>query len=295
MLFGLQMFPTDYSMTPIELGEAAEARDFESVLFPEHTHIPVSRETAWPTGGELPQEYSHALDPFVAMSAVAATTARLRVGTAICLVAQRDPISLAKQVASLDHLSGGRVLLGVGAGWNLEEMRNHGTDPESRWRLVRERVEAMTAIWTQDDACYHGKLVDFDPIWAWPKPVQRPRPPVLVGGGGPGVLDRVLNYGDEWMPFRDGSDDWSSPEFRADVVEEFDGWLAERIQDLQRRAADRGRGPVPVTLFNAKAHPGAIDRYAAMGVHRCIFWLPSLTRDSLLPRIDHIVKECVNR
>src|SRR3954471_13443147 len=182
-------------MRPVDLGRAAEERGFESVFFPEHSHIPVSRDTPWPTGGDLPLEYSHALDPFVAMTAVAATTANLRIGTAICLVAQRDPIILAKQIASLDHLSGGRFLFGVGAGWNVEEMRNHGTDPATRWKLVRERVEAMTAIWTRDQASYHGDLVDFDPIWSWPKPAQRPRPPVLVGGGGPTVLKRVLSYG----------------------------------------------------------------------------------------------------
>ena len=294
MLFGLQMFPTDYSMSPVELGGAAEARGFESVFFPEHSHIPVSRDTPWPTGGDLPLEYSHALDPFVALAAVAATTSRIRVGTAICLVAQRDPITLAKQIASLDFLSGGRFLFGVGAGWNVEEMRNHGTEPGTRWRLVRERVEAMTAIWTMEAAAYHGALVDFDPIWSWPKPVQSPRPPVLVGGGGPRVLDRVLAYGDEWMPFRDGSDDWSSPDFQTDAPDEFDRSLSSRIAELQRLAAERDRAPIPVTLFNAKAHPAAIERYAAMGIDRCIFWLPSEPAEALLPRIDYITKECVN-
>lgn len=295
MLFGLQMFPTDYSMSPVDLGLAAEERGFESVFFPEHSHIPVSRDTPWPTGGDLPLEYSHALDPFVALTAVAATTSRLRIGTAICLVAQRDPILLAKQIASLDHLSGGRFLFGVGAGWNVEEMRNHGTDPATRWKLVKERVEAMTAIWTQDQASYHGDLVDFDPIWSWPKPAQRPRPPVLIGGGGPTVLKRVLSYGDEWMPFRDGSDDWSSAQFRQDIAEEFDRWLEDRIKELQRLAAERGRDRVPITVFNGKAHRASIERYADMGVDRCIFWLPSENSDVLLPRLDHIVKECMNR
>lgn len=293
MLFGLQMFPTDYSITPVEFGAAAEAGGYESVFFPEHSHIPASRESPWPTGGDLPLEYSHALDPFVAMTAVAATTTRIRIGTAICLVAQRDPIILAKQIASLDYLSKGRFLFGVGAGWNAEEMRNHGTDPSSRWRLLHERVEAMTAIWTDDAAEYHGTLVDFDPIWSWPKPTQRPRPPVLVGGGGPRVLERVLAYGDEWMPFRDGSDDWDSPDFKRDIPDEFDEVLAERIRELQQLAAARGRGPVPVTLFNAKPHQSAIERYAAMGIHRCIFWLPSEPAEAVLRRIDYITKECV--
>ncbi|MEU6379401.1 LLM class F420-dependent oxidoreductase [Streptomyces sp. NPDC046909] len=295
MLFGLQMFPTDYSMSPVDFGAAAEARGFESVFFPEHTHIPVSRDTPWPTGGELPREFAHALEPFVAMTAVAATTSRVRVGTAVCLVAQRDPILLAKQIASLDLVSGGRFLFGVGAGWNAEEIRNHGTDPATRWRLMQERIEAMTAVWTQDEASYHGRMVDFDPLWSWPKPVQRPRPPVLVGGGGPRVLDRVLAYGDEWMPFRDGSDDWDSAAFRSAEPEDFDAELARRIDELQTLAEERGRGRVPVTLFNAKPHPAAIERYAAMGVHRCIFWLPSEKADVLMPRIDQISEGCASR
>src|ERR671936_1276605 len=184
MRFGVAMFPTDYSMEPAELARMAEERGFESLFFPEHTHIPASRRTPYPPGGELPDEYSHTLDPFVALTAAAAATERLRIGTGICLVVERDPIVTAKEVASLDRLSGGRFLFGVGAGWNREEMANHGTDPRRRHELMRERVEAMKAIWTEDEASYHGRYVDFDRIWAWPKPLQRPHPPVIVGGNG---------------------------------------------------------------------------------------------------------------
>ena len=164
MKFGTFMFPTDYSIGPVELGRAAEERGFESLFFPEHTHIPTSRRTAYPGGGELPKEYADTLDPFVALSAVAATTQRLKLGTGISLVIERDPITLAKAVASLDVLSGGRVLFGVGGGWNREEMENHGTDPSRRWKLLRERIEAMKTIWTENEPEYHGEFVDFDPI-----------------------------------------------------------------------------------------------------------------------------------
>lgn len=288
MFFGVQMFPTDYSMSPAEFARAAEERGFESVFFPEHSHIPSGRDTPWPSGGELPREYAHCLSPVVAMTAAATVTSRIKVGTAICLVIQHDPILLAKEVASTDLISGGRVILGIGAGWNQEEMRNHGVDPATRISLMRERVEAMTAIWAQEEASYHGQFVDFAAIWSWPKPVQQPRPPVLVGGGGPGVLNRVLDYGDGWMPFRDGSDDWSSSNFASTDPEPFEEELAARIIELNKRAAELGRPPVPVTLFNAKAQEEAIRRYAAMGITRCIFWLPSLPGRELLPRLDHL-------
>src|SRR5919198_4959564 len=184
-----------------------EERGFESLFFTDHTHIPVARETEYPIGGELPREYSRIYDPFVALMAAAAATERLMVGTGVCLVIERDPIVTAKQVASVDRLSGGRMLFGVGAGWNAEEMRNHGTDPARRFGVLRERIEAMKAIWISDRAEYHGRYVDFDPIWCWPKPLTEPHPPVLVGGHGKGVIDRVLAFGDEWMPNRFGDDD----------------------------------------------------------------------------------------
>src|SRR5437764_1570456 len=196
MKLGLAMFPADYAIHPAELGQLTEELGFESLFLPEHTHIPASRRTPWPGGGELPREYSHTYDPFITLAAVAQRTERLLLATGICLVVERDPITTAKEVASVDHLSGGRFLFGVGAGWNIEEMENHGTDPHTRFSLMRERIEAMKAIWTSDEAEYHGRHVDFDPIWSWPKPVQDPHPPVLVGGNGAKVLDRVIAFGD---------------------------------------------------------------------------------------------------
>jgi probable F420-dependent oxidoreductase len=258
MDLGLAIFLTDYTVEPARLGRLAEERGFECLLFPEHTHIPVSRETPYPGGGELPQEYSHTHDPFVAAATVAAVTERLKVGTGICLVVERDPIVTAKEVATLDRLSGGRVLFGVGAGWNREEMRHHGTDPARRFSLMRERVEAMKAIWTEDEAEYHGEYVDFDPILCWPKPAQQPHPPVLVGGTGERVLDRVLAFGDEWMPNR-----VRSPED-----------LGKRIAELERRAEEAGRERIPVTVFGAKPEAEFVERLAAAGVGRCVFYLP---------------------
>jgi probable F420-dependent oxidoreductase len=267
MQFGVTMFPTDYAIDVVELGRAAEAHGFESLFVPEHTHIPTSRRTPHPGGAELPREYSHALDPFVALAAVAAATSTLRLGTGVCLVVERDPITLAKEVASLDHLSRGRVLFGVGGGWNQEEMENHGTDPAQRWQVLRERVLAMKAIWTHDEAEFHGRYVDFDPIWQWPKPVQRPHPPVLVGGNGPRVLQRVLEYGDGWMPI---------PGRAGPSIE-------ERMAELERLAAQAGRPPIPVTVFWATPEPRAIEHYAALGVTRCLFGLPAAGADEVLP------------
>src|SRR3954468_1506430 len=192
MDFGVSYFPTDESVEPAELARMAEERGFESVFVTEHTHIPASRETSYPAGGELPREYWRIHDPFVALTTMASATERIRIGTAICLLVERDPIVTAKSVASLDRLSGGRMLFGVGAGWNLEEMRNHGTDPSKRFGILPERIEAMKEIWTSEEASFHGRYVDFDPIWSWPKPAQKPHPPVLVGGNGRTVYDRVL-------------------------------------------------------------------------------------------------------
>jgi probable F420-dependent oxidoreductase len=259
MDIGLVYFPTDYTIEPAALARLAEERGFESLFVCEHTHIPVDRETPWPAGGELPRDYWHTYDPFVALAHAAGATERLKLGTGICLVVERDPITLAKEVASLDRLSGGRFLFGVGAGWNREEMENHGTDPRRRFSIMRERIEAMKAIWTEDEAEYHGEHVDFDPIWSWPKPVQRPHPPVLVGGGGEKVFDRVIAYGDEWFPIRVGSPDA----------------LGERIDELQSRAADAGRGRIPVTLFGAAPDVGILERLRDAGVTRALFGTPS--------------------
>jgi probable F420-dependent oxidoreductase len=268
--FGVAIFPTWYAIDPPALGRLAEERGFESLFFPEHTHIPTSRRSPYPGGGELPREYSNTHDPFVALAAVAAVTERLRVATGICLVIERDPITTAKEVASLDHLSGGRFLFGVGAGWNAEEMENHGTDPSVRFGLMRERIEAMKAIWTQDEAEYHGRHVDFDPIWSWPKPVQQPHPPVLVGGNGSRVLDRVLAFGDEWMPNRIGDDDE----------------LAARIAELQRRAEEAGRAPIPVTLFGAPRKPERLERLERAGITRFLFMLPPAEAGEVERKLD---------
>jgi probable F420-dependent oxidoreductase len=272
MNFGVAMFPTEDSVAPDELARMAEERGLESLFFPEHTHIPTSRRTPYPPGGELPPEYSRTLDPFVALTAAAAATRRLRVATGICLVIQRDPIVLAKEVATLDRISGGRFLFGVGAGWNEEEMRHHGTDPRRRFGLMRERVEAMKAIWTQEEASYAGEHVSFEPLWSWPKPLQRPHPPILVAGHGPKVLDRVLAFGDEWFPNRVGDEDR----------------LRERIARLRRRGEEAGRGPIPTTLQLAPKSPAEIEAYARVGVHRCVYYLPTAPRDEVEPRLDRL-------
>jgi probable F420-dependent oxidoreductase len=274
MDFGVMMFPTDYAVTPDEIARMAEERGFESLFFPEHTHIPASRETDYPGGGELPLEYSHTHDPFVALTAAAAATERLRVGTGICLVIERDPITTAKEVASLDQLSGGRLLFGVGAGWNAEEMRNHGTDPARRFGVMRERIEAMKAIWTHDEASYHGRYVDFDRIWSWPKPAQRPHPPIIVGGNGRRVLDRVIAYGDEWMPNRIGAP----------------GELGERVERLGRMAADAGRATPKVSLYAAPAKPAEIQRYETVGVSRYVLYVPPVQRPEAEERLDHLAR-----
>jgi len=267
--YGIQMFPTDYAIPVTELGRAAEELGFESVFFPEHTHIPTSRRTPWPGGGELPKEYSHTLDPFVVCAAVAAVTKTLKVGTGVCLVMQRDPIITAKEVASVDHLSGGRFLFGIGGGWNEDEMENHGTDPKLRWKILRERILAMKEIWTKDEAEFHGKFVNFDPIWQWPKPVQKPHPPILVGGAGPHTLDRVLEYGDGWMPIGG----------RTGQV------LAGMIRELQERAKAAGRGPIPVSVFGVPPSKEVIEQYAEMGVDRVIFGVRPEGADQVLPAL----------
>ncbi|MHB8574953.1 MAG: LLM class F420-dependent oxidoreductase [Dehalococcoidia bacterium] len=275
MKFGVFIFGTEYTMSLPALGRAAEERGFESLFVPEHTHIPASRESPWPGGPRLPMEYSHCLDPFVALGAVAAVTSKLRLGTGICLVVEHEPIALAKQIASLDVLSNGRFLFGIGAGWNLEEMRNHGTDPSHRFKLMRERVQAMRQIWTADEASYHGDFVNFDRIWAWPKPTQRPYPPVIIGGDGPNTLKRVADYGDEWMPIVG----------RAGVVEER---LSNRITELNQLAAARGRGPIPVSTFGARPKPESIEGYRAAGVSRCIFMLPPAGESEVMASLDRL-------
>lgn len=267
MKFGIAIFPTDYAIAMTELGPAVEERGFESLWVAEHTHIPVSRSTPYPSGGELPKQYRHTLDPFVALTAAAAVTRTLRIATGICLVIEHDTIDMAKEVASLDHLSGGRFIFGIGGGWNREEMANHGTAFETRWQVMRERVEAMKTIWTREEPEYHGDFVDFEPIWLWPKPVQKPHPPILLGGNGPNTLKRVVRFADGWMPNR--------------------GDFLERIPELQRLARDAGRGPIPVTAY-ARPDPQQIERCIAAGVERIIYYLPSDGRDAALTALDKL-------
>jgi probable F420-dependent oxidoreductase len=270
MKFGTLMFATDYSISPGQLAKECEDRGFESVFFTEHTHIPTSRESAYPGGGDLPKQYYDTLDLFVAMTAAAAATSTINVGSGICLVVEHDAINMAKAVASIDQLSGGRVLFGIGAGWNREEMANHGTDPTRRWKLMRERVEAMKAIWTESEPEYHGEFVDFDPIYQWPKPVQKPHPPILLGNAGPGALRRAVAYADEWTP----------------ILGRGAGDFGDRVQELQRLAAEAGRDPIPVSAFGTPPNVEAVERMAGLGVDRCIFPVPSAPAEEVLPLLD---------
>jgi probable F420-dependent oxidoreductase len=267
--YGIAVFDTDEAVDPATIARMVEERGFESLFLPEHTHIPASRRTPYPAGGELPREYARTYDPFVALGAAAAATERILLATGICLVIERDPIITAKEVASMDRLSGGRFLFGVGAGWNIEEMENHGTDPRRRFSLMRERVDAMKAIWTSDEASYHGEHVDFERIWCWPKPLQRPHPPVLVGGNAERVLERVIAFGDEWMPNRVSG-------------------LRERISELQRLAAEAGRDPIPVTLSGAKPDPELIERGEEAGVHRCTFYIRPADAGETARQLDEL-------
>jgi probable F420-dependent oxidoreductase len=270
MKYGIAIFATEDSVHPGTLARMVEERGFESLFFTEHTHIPSSRKTPYPPGGDLPPEYSRTYDPFVALTAAASATEKLLLATGICLVTERDPIITAKEVASLDRLSGGRFLFGVGAGWNLEEMQNHGTDPRRRFSLMRERVEAMKAIWTQDEASYHGDQVDFDRIWCWPKPLQEPHPPVLVGGNGDKVLERVVAFGDEWMPNRVSG-------------------LGDRIAELQELAARAGRDRIPVTLSGGNPDLELIARGEEAGLHRCTFYISPAGDSETERQLDQLV------
>lgn len=253
---GAAIFLSDAVQPVAELARRLEAAGYESLMLTEHTHIPVSAGMVDRVGGPLPEWYRRTHDPFVALAFAAAATDELVIGTSVCLVIQHDPIVLAKQITSLQNLSGGRFVFGVGAGWNKPEMLNHGTDPATRHGNMRERVEAMKAIWTSDEAEYHGKHVDFDPIWQWPKPDVVP--PVYVGGNGPRVEDRVLRYGDGWMP--------NMPDL---------GELRERVAAIRERA---GRD-LPVTYYGAK--PETLDELAAAGVDRALIVLESVETPSI--------------
>ncbi|MEU5299392.1 LLM class F420-dependent oxidoreductase [Streptomyces noursei] len=268
MKFGVSTFLTDQGIAPAALGRAAEERGFDSLFIAEHTHIPVDRRTPYPRGGELPEMYYRTLDPFVALASVASVTERLLLGTGIALVAQRDPLVTAKEVASLDLVSGGRAVFGVGIGWNKEEMANHGTDPRTRGRLVDERLRAIRELWTREKAEFHGEFVDFDPVYSWPKPVRRPHPPIYVGGG-EGAFHRVAALGDAWLA------NSASPEE-----------LGPQIKRL-RSLADRD---VPVTVYAVPPDPEAVERYARLGVERALFYLPTVPEAETLAHLDRFAE-----
>ncbi len=271
MNIGVCMFFTDYAIRIDELAREAEARGFESLWVPEHTHIPVSRRTPFPGGSQLPKEYAHTFDPFISLMAAAAATKRLRIGTGICLVIERDTIITAKEVASLDALSGGRFEFGIGGGWNAEEMENHGAVFATRFKKLREQVLAMKEIWTKDEAEFHGKLVNFDKIWSWPKPAQKPHPPVLLGGESAYTLQRVVDFCDGWFP-----------RGRAAEI------ILPALKDLGERAAKAGRDmkTISVSVFGAKPDEATLETYAQAGITRAILRLPPEGRDAVLPLLD---------
>jgi probable F420-dependent oxidoreductase len=271
MQIGVFYFPTDYGIQPAELGRALEERGYESVFFCEHTHIPTGRRSPYPGGGELPRCYSHTHDPFVALAFAAAATRQLRIGTAVCLVPEHDPIVLAKTIASLDQMSGGRFVFGIGAGWNAEEMENHGTRFDTRFKVMGERVRAMKALWTQEEARFEGEFVRFDPVWSYPKPAQQPHPPILLGGETDHTLKRIVAYCDGWLPRAFGGFD-----------------PAEGVKKLHRMAEDAGRDPgsLQVTVFGAPEDRAELARYRDAGIQRGLLAIPDLSRDEILRLLD---------
>ena len=274
MKIGVCIFATDYAIRIDELAREMEARRFESLWVPEHTHIPTSRRSPF-AAGELPEEYKHTHDPFVSLMAAAAVTTKLKVGTGICLIIERDTIVTAKSVASLDVLSNGRFLFGIGGGWNAEEMEDHGTDPKTRFKRLREQVLAMKEIWTKDVAEYHGQFVNLDPFWAWPKPAQKPHPPVLLGGESGHTLQRVVDFCDGWFPRGRAADA-----------------ILPGLKDLQARAKRAGRDmkTISISVFGAPNDADTLTRFADAGVTRAILRLPSEGRDKILPLLDTYAK-----
>jgi probable F420-dependent oxidoreductase len=269
MKFGTNMFSTDYSIQPIDLARALEVRGFESMFVAEHTHIPVSRKSPSYTGGELPKEYWHTHDAFLALTAAAAVTTNLRIGTGICLVTEHNPIGLAKQVASLDLLSGGRFIFGIGAGWNAEEMADHGVEFRDRWKITRERVLAMREIWTKAEAEYHGEFVDFEPLWSWPKPVQEGGPPVLMGANSKWTYDRIADYCDGWLAI--------------DAIAD----IAGGMEQLRVSAEEVGR---PMSDFDitvtTELAPRRIEQLIELGVTRIVMEVPSESANVVMPMLD---------
>ena len=277
MDFGASMFFTDYSMTPGALARALEERGFESVWAPEHSHIPLSRQSPYPAGGDLPKRYYDTMDPFVTLTAAAVATKTLKVATGICLVVQRDPIHTAKSVASLDQISQGRFLFGVGAGWNAEEMADHGTAFKTRFKLMRERIDAMRAIWTQSKPEYHGEFVSFPPMMTWPKPVQKPHPPVIVGGAFPYGARRAIAFGDGWMPH---------------ISRQQYGDVTEFLGRFRQMLAEAGRDPdsFPITAWSSGENADSLKRYRDLGIVRACVSLPSEKEDTILPVLDRWAK-----
>jgi probable F420-dependent oxidoreductase len=271
MRVGVFYFPTDYGINIAELARALEERGFASLYVPEHTHIPTSRRTPFPGGGELPKKYSHTHDPFVGLSFAAAATKGLLVGTGICLIPERDPLVTAKCVASLDQLSGGRFIFGIGGGWNVEEMENHGARYETRFKLMRERILAMKALWTQEEASFHGEFVNFDPVWSWPKPAQRPHPPILLGGESDYTLRRIVDYCDGWIPRPVG--DFTPKGAR---------------ERLRRMAEAKGRDPksLIISVFRAPAEKTVLAEYREAGIDEALLEIPDLGRDEILQLLD---------
>ena len=266
--FGVTMFPTDYSIQPVELAQAVEERGLDSLFFPEHTHIPASRATPFPGGGDLPKMYWHTHDPFVALGACAAVTSSIKLGTGICLVIERDPITLAKEIASLDMISNGRFILGIGAGWNREEMENHGANYPKRWAEVREKILAMKAIWSEEEPEFHGEFVNFDPIWSYPKPVQEGGPPVWIGANSKWVFDRLAEYGDGWMPIGGlGSGNMEK------LTAAFDK-AGRSVQDLD------------MALFGAPSDIDQLKGRIEQGFDHLIFNLPSDKSEKVFPLLD---------
>jgi probable F420-dependent oxidoreductase len=275
MELGIMMFPTDQTIRPDDLAREVEARGFGSLWYPEHTHIPTSRKTPWPGGAELPEEYRRLFDPFVALMAAAAATERIKLGTGICLVAQHDPIVAAKEVASVDYLSGGRLLFGIGVGWNVDEMEDHGVDPAKRRSIAREKVLAMKALWTEEAGSFDGTYVHVPPSWSWPKPVQQPHPPVIMGGaGGPVTFKHIAEYCDGWMPIHGRRD------------------VASRLPELHKVCEEMGRDPATVSLgvFGIPARAKVIDDYQALGMTRCVITVPAAKADVVLPLLDEAAK-----
>lgn len=274
MQFGAAIFFTDYSISPGDLAWALESRGFESLWAAEHSHIPLSRKSPWGGGGELPKQYYDVMDPFVTLTAAAAVTKKLLLGTGVCLINQRDPIQTAKLAASIDQVSGGRFLFGVGNGWNQDEMENHGTVFATRHKLVRERIEAMKAIWTQSKAEYHGEFVNFDPMMTWPKPVQKPHPPIIVGGAFPYAARRAVRYGDGWIPLA------GRPGQYGDVF--------DYVPKFREMLAEAGRDPAafPISLFGSAQDTDTLKRYRDLGIVRIVVSLPAAKEDVILPLLD---------